>query len=680
MEQKMQTILIVDDSKLNRTVLAQMLGDEYRILEAEDGGQAIALLQKYSAEVSLILLDLIMPKVDGFEVLTFMSQRHWIDYIPVVMISAESVPSFVERAYDLGATDYISRPFNAGTVRRRVLNTLMLYAKQRRLTAMVADQVYEKEKTSSLMVEILSNIVEFRNGESGLHVLHIRVLTELLLKRVLQVTDRYHIALSSVSLISKASALHDIGKIAIPTSILNKPGPLTPLEYEVMKSHTIEGAAILERLPLRQHEPLVRVAYEICRWHHERYDGSGYPDGLAGDSIPISAQIVALADVYDALTSQRAYKPPLAHEKAIEMILSGQCGAFDPLLLQCLADVAPELPLTLQAQLSQRGDIDLLNVTENLGPYSDPVAERRTADLLEHELLKYQFFASMTREIQFELSVVPHLLILSEWGARRLELDEIITSPTTSEALFQVISREDVRILSDMVYATTTDAPIVEYRCPVRIGGQFKPARLILRSMWSTGDPPAYTGAIGKLMEDCGEPDRDTALAELSTQDMLTGLLSRAQAEKHIDALLADPEHLSYALALLDLDHLETVNEHNGHLFGDNMLKLVADRLRRSIRGSDLAARVEGDEFLLFMAYTGDPRPQVERVFSSLPGAQDRLHISASMGVALCPAGQRGDLPLLLQCAQQAMGRVKAAGGGGYRFFGLPEPPAPGQM
>lgn len=264
-----EKILIADDSAMNRAILTEMLGDGYEILEAENGRQAVAILQS-ATDIDLLLLDIMMPEMDGFEVLAMMNKYHWIDEVPVIMISAENASSYVERAYDLGATDYISRPFDMAVVRRRVINTLMLYAKQKRLVRLVAEQVYEKEKSNSTMINILSHIVEFRNGESGMHVLHIQTATDILLHTLVQKTDKYHLTAADISLISTASALHDIGKINIPESILNKPGRLTKEEFEVMKTHTTIGSEILEKLPFQQESDLVKTAYAICRWHHER--------------------------------------------------------------------------------------------------------------------------------------------------------------------------------------------------------------------------------------------------------------------------------------------------------------------------------------------------------------------------------------------------------------------------
>ena len=338
-----QQILIVDDSQINCEILAEILKDEYRILEAANGEECIDLLKQYGTGIALLLLDINMPVMDGFEVLALMNRKHWIEDIPVIMISSEDSASYVRRAYEMGASDYISRPFDVQVVHQRVSNTIKLYAKQRRLISLVTDQIREKEKNNQMMISILSQIVEFRNSESGSHVLHINIITGMLLERLMQKTDQYHLQWSDQFLITTASALHDIGKIGIDEKILNKPGKLTKEEFEIMKTHTLIGASMLKSIEMYQNEKLLQVAYQICRWHHERYDGKGYPDGLKGEEIPISAQVVAIADVYDALVGKRVYKKAFSHETAIHMILNGECGAFNPLLLECLTDIQNRL-------------------------------------------------------------------------------------------------------------------------------------------------------------------------------------------------------------------------------------------------------------------------------------------------------------------------------------------------
>ena len=340
---KQQQILIVDDSEMNRQILVEMLKSDFRILEAADGEECISILEQYGTGISLIMLDIVMPGLDGFGVLAYMNRKHWIDDIPVIMISSEESGSYIQRAYEMGVSDYISRPFDAKVVYQRVYNTIKLYMKQRRLINLVSDQVYEKEKNNRIMVSILSQIVEFRNGESGLHVVNINSVSALILEQLVLKTDMYKLSWARQYMIATASALHDIGKIGIDEKILNKPGRLTPEEYEIMKTHSVIGYDMLNSVELYQDEELVKVAKEICRWHHERYDGRGYPDGLKGEEIPISAQVVSLADVYDALVSERVYKKAFSHEQAMNMILNGECGAFNPILLECLKDIQDEL-------------------------------------------------------------------------------------------------------------------------------------------------------------------------------------------------------------------------------------------------------------------------------------------------------------------------------------------------
>ena len=341
--QEKTQILLVDDSNMNRMLLREILGDGYHILEAENGQECLETLRAEAGNIALVLLDINMPGMDGFEVLKAMNANHTIEDTPVIMISSEDSDAAIRRSYELGASDYVNRPFDARIVYRRVTNTIKLYAKQRRLVQMVSDQIRARENNTDTLVGVLSHIVEFRNGESGAHVRHIRIITEMLLHRLLEISSRYAITAEQQDMIPLASALHDIGKIGIDEKILNKPGKLTPEEFKVIQTHSMLGAKMLHDLDNFSEQPLLQTAYEIARWHHERWDGRGYPDGLKGDEIPISAQLVSLADVYDALTSERCYKKAFSHEKAVQMILNGECGAFNPLLLQCLTDIQDDL-------------------------------------------------------------------------------------------------------------------------------------------------------------------------------------------------------------------------------------------------------------------------------------------------------------------------------------------------
>jgi len=495
------TILVADDSEMNRSILRSMLEESYDILEAEDGIQAIALLQQREQEISLVLLDIVMPKVDGFGVLAAMNQYNWIDSVPVIMISAESTHSFIERAYDMGVTDYISRPFDMMVVRRRVINTLMLYAKQRRLQGMVNDQIYRKEKTNSLMISILSHIVESRNEESGLHVMHIQTMTEIFLKCLARKTDKYNLDRETIKLIGNASTLHDVGKIRIPSRIINKPGKFTEEEFAVMKQHTVYGADMLKGVPF-QDEPLVRYAYEICRWHHERYSGRGYPDGLVGEEIPISAQVVALADVYDALTSVRVYKPAHSHEKAMAMILNGECGAFQPLLLDCLVESSDVIQREMAVDTVTRGDQRVMeNTAAELVQYEDLSASDRTLQVLERERTVHRFFISLSRQILFEYTTTPSMLTLSPQGVRRLGLEETTVDPYHNRRVRELADLDQLADMARRLQNTTPEEPVVELDCQIRLDGRVRPVHIIGRAMWSAEEPPQYTGAVGRVEE-----------------------------------------------------------------------------------------------------------------------------------------------------------------------------------
>lgn len=343
-----QSVLIVDDSELNRKMLGQMLGSRFDIAEAASGEACLQLLEQNATGISIVLLDIHMPGIDGFTVLEEMNQKNLLEQIPVIMISSEDTVDAVRRAFDLGASDYISRPFDAKVVYQRIINTIQLYAKQRRLSAMAADLAFEKERASRMMIGILSQVVEKRNGESRDHVQRVAQLTSMLLAGLAQKTDRYPLTREMRRTIATAAALHDIGKMEIREDLLHKEGPLTEAERRTLQSHTLLGAQMLEEQPECRDDAFARTAYNICRWHHERYDGGGYPDGLQGEQIPIEAQVVGLADVYERLVSRPVDGHARTHSEVVQMICTGVCGAFNPLLLDCLQDMEAEIARAMQ--------------------------------------------------------------------------------------------------------------------------------------------------------------------------------------------------------------------------------------------------------------------------------------------------------------------------------------------
>lgn len=518
-----QKILIVDDSEMNRAILTGILDDGYDFLEAENGLQALDVLRAHR-DISLVLLDIVMPELDGFGVLSVMGEQHWIDQTPVIMISAESDSMLVERAYQLGATDYISRPFDKSVVRRRVINTLMLYGKQKHLMRMITEQVYRREKSNRLMTGILSHIVEFRNAESGPHVQHIQTVSELLLRQLARKTDRYALTEDDIALISTASALHDIGKISIPDSILNKPGKLTAEEFEVVKTHAAVGASILQNLPMTQDEPLIQVAYQICRWHHERYDGHGYPDGLVGDQIPITAQVVSLADVYDALTGERCYKKAYPHETAVRMIQNGECGVFNPLLIECLLDIQDQLQREIGTPPEARNfSLAAQRISDHMVREDDLPFENNLQYRLAYEREKRTFFAPFAGGLQFDYNIRQDKASVSDYTA-----DPVCENRTfTADALLRLyaVSPEDSSRLRDAAKQTTPESPDASISATVTVRGEKTLCRIAIRTLWSRESIRRMIGVVGYVVP-IGT-DHSAAPALSLRMNNITGLQAR---------------------------------------------------------------------------------------------------------------------------------------------------------
>ena len=532
-----QKILIVDDSEINRAMLKEILGEGYEYLEAENGLRAIEILRRRT-DIALVLLDLIMPEMDGFDVLRVMQCYAWQEEIPVIVISAAEDTRSVERAYDMGVADYIRRPFERVMVLRRVKNALMLYAKQKRLTRLVTDQVYEKEHNGVLMISILSHVVEFRNSESGQHVLHIRTLTDLLLHQLVQKTDRYQLDESDISLISTASALHDIGKIMIPEEILNKPGRLTEEEYATIKTHTTEGSRILKGLAIGQDEPLVKVAHAICRWHHERWDGGGYPDRLKGDEIPIAAQVVALADVYDALTSERCYKQSYSHEKAVDMILHGECGSFNPLLMECLKESSELLRTELQRSEYDRGfRHETRRLSEEILHREALPREDRAQRLLDLERERTAFYAEQRGGIQFDYDILSgSVTVVNRYEdpvnrTQKLDFDKGMG--------LTFLSGKDRRKLLDAIADATPEEPDAAFSVLVAVDQEYRLHRLVMHTMWSRAGVRHCVSVVGQITDD-----------HARLQELMLGDVNSDQPEALLERLkgifdivrLVDPE------------------------------------------------------------------------------------------------------------------------------------------
>lgn len=657
-----QKILIVDDSEMNRSILTDMLGEEFDIIEAADGVEAIEQLEKYDVEISLVLLDIVMPRLDGFGVLAKMNEKNLIQDIPVIIISSENASSFVERAYELGATDYIQRPFDTHVVRRRSLNTIMLYGKQKLLKGLIEEQIYKREKEQTLMIDILSHIVEFRNGESGQHVVNIRLITDLMLKTLVGITDKYNLTSSDIDIITLASSLHDIGKIAIDEKILNKPGRFTDEEFAIMKTHTSKGAEMLEKLPNVKTEPLVQKAYEIARWHHERYDGRGYPDGLKGEEIPVSAQIVALADVYDALTSERCYKKAFTHEQAISMISNGECGTFNPLLIDVLNKVADTLKEKVHNLDVEKETSEFSKFSQEIFSTKELSASRRTLDLLDRERQKYQFITSLSKEFLFEIHANPVAVRFFDETVHHLGVKQYIPNPLEDKELNQCMSEKSLKELVSLINKATKEEPIINYETDVVMDGSTHRCKIKIMKQYSLEDEEyVYSGAVGKLEDITSDYRQRAELERAATHDPLTNLLNKAHSRKLIEYYLKNHPKVNYALAFIDLDNFKKINDTYGHQKGDQVILAVTDAMRQNCPAGGLCARVGGDEFIAFWKDVGKTVANAKKMFDAINASFTDGIGSVSMGVAQTSVAGR-DYETLYKSADIAAYSIKHNG------------------
>lgn len=635
-------ILVVDDVELNRAFLVDILEDEYRILEAANGEEALNIMEKSCNDISIILLDAMMPVMDGFEFLEHMNKRGWIEHVPVVMISAENSTNFVVKGYEAGVVDYISRPFDSNIIKRRVRNTIVLYAKQKKLEQLVYEQVEDNQRSTALLIDILSTVAEFRNEESQAHVHSVRIITEILLKALSEKDKSYGLGPRKIAEISNAAAMHDVGKIAIPEEVLNKPGRLTDEEYNIMKEHSVHGARMFENLPAGSGTRMLSYAHDICRWHHERWDGKGYPDGLKGNEIPISAQIVSLADVYDALTSERVYKPAFSHEQALKMINNGECGQFNPQLLICLNEQAGMLQEQIHKYVNQEEALfDISEVSNDVIENGTDISSKRSIELLEQERTKYQFLAALSDEIIIEYTRDTDTIILSDKAYEELGMDLAIKDVAKEKGKSVTpFSEEDFSRLVTNIYDATPENPLVQGEYLLTMpNGEKQWYKCTLRVMW-LHDKEHFTGCIGKLINIHEAKLERLQLQELAQRDALTGVLNRTTMEQEINRRLEyGPRHIA-AFLVVDVNRFGEVNETHGHLFGDELLQHLASKLKQSIRKSDLVARSGGDEFVVYLdgLQCGDEvKLQAERVARLLSGKYRGCTFATSVGYAVAP-------------------------------------------
>lgn len=656
---KRPTVLIVDDSEINREILCEILQDKYDLIQATNGLEAIEQLNKRIDQIDLLLLDNFMPLMSGLEVLQIMQDRQWNKRVPTIMISAATEPEFIETAYEYGVFDFISRPFNFSVVQHRVENTILVFGKQKQLESLVEHEVQEKGRQSDMLINVLAHTVEFRNGESGQHILNVRQITQTLLKRWIEIDPKVHFTKQQIKKIALASSLHDIGKISIDDGILNKPGKLSSEEWEIMKQHTVAGEELLQSIPKYQNDELIRYAREIARSHHERYDGKGYPDGLKGDEIPITAQVVAMADVYDALTAQRAYKEAFSHEKAIQMIINGESGTFNPMLLKCLQDK--------EASLKRIKEAYSFETESDMEEYSPVDLEIEPDEYLSLDQAKTEFFTTHSPEVRYYISLHPPILTFSHLPANRFDLPEVILEPSRSDVLKKYVDQKTLHYIMTKLGQLTKEAPDFELELQFGLKEDRRWWYQKMRALFNKeGEKVGYVGIQFDIDD---EMKRRQYLEDTASHDPLTGLLYKQYAKERIEKQWLKNQANHFALAVLDLDHFKEANDNYGHEFGDLVLKELASRLLANTRSEDIVARIGGDEFMIIFKYNAHIETIVRRVFDSVQKESfSKFPIRLSMGVASTQNLPK-DFTVLFEKADEMLYKAKRNGRNGLYIY-----------
>ncbi len=575
--EKKYKLLIVDDSRFGRLVMTSMLEKDYLVEEACDGKQAMLILQERAEEFSLVLLDIVMPNMDGFEFLKVMKECGWLDFLPVIMISSEYTPENIEMSYRLGASDLIRRPYDERIVCHRIANTIAFSNKQRQLSNALVDEIIKEYENSEAMVSVLSHIVETRNGESGAHVRNIRYISGMLLEKLVNTTDQYPLSKEELLQIVTASSLHDIGKMSVPEEILNKPGRLTDEEFQIIKKHAMAGADMVEPLLHKENvNPLIKITYEICRWHHERYDGNGYPDGLKGDEIPIAAQVVSVADVYDALTSERCYKPAYSPEQAIQMIREGQCGAFNPLLLEGLSEILDRLK---DASFVSKEGIGSSTVSNQM-LVADVLAHshenglffsNRIIQTLKRERLQSKFFFNGPCA-SFYYTAFPPILHLNKASRELFGIGEPMIEYDKKFDSYGEYDRRMVEHLRSKLAEATNEHPLVKDELLLSLRGE-APRRYqcVMQTIWDSADTRQYTEVVGRLIPMDGEDNKGSTADEMEDFYVAGNTMTGKGAWNLINALkfmvynvrLVDP----FEQRVVEVDRSGTLSKSDRHCY-----------------------------------------------------------------------------------------------------------------
>lgn len=678
-----EKILVVDDAEINRAILDELFYREYDILEAENGLEAIKQVESVNGELAALLLDIVMPEMDGFGVLKYLSEKQLTQQIPVFLITAETSSEIAMQGYEGGVVDVITKPIvSPALVRKRVNNAIELFRSRRNLSALVEkhvktikEQSEQLKRTNVSIIDMLSSVIEFRSGESGQHVRRIRHATQILLTRMQKTVPQYQITDEEIEFISNAAAMHDIGKISVPDYILNKPGRLTKEEFEQMKKHTIYGCGILEMISFFKGEAIFRYSYDICRHHHERWDGKGYPDGLQGDEISIGAQVVSIADVYDALVSERVYKKAFPREKAKEMIVNGECGCFNPLLVEEFLKIEPELYETMYKENEAIDEKDeRIEWMRKAPEENESKLTERTIQLLEMERKKYQILSEMSGELLFDFRRQTDVVDLNErfvnvFGGNL----QIVHAADFFQHCDWMAAKDKKRLLSDLSKMTRENSRYEGEFLLKNRHGELEWFNLIFHGLWGASEDEC-AGYIGKMTSIHDLKEEAIQWQKRAMHDYLTGLFNRQAMEAKVHELLTLPDPESFTLFFIDVDNFKLVNDTKGHLMGDLLLKDISAQLQRMLRSTDMVARLGGDEFAILLQGMEDEeiiKRKAQDICNYFVGEKLKKYgdnISCSIGISRYP--QNGeDYKLLLDKADKALYMAKNHGKSQYIFY-----------
>ncbi|MBQ8334418.1 MAG: diguanylate cyclase [Clostridia bacterium] len=626
------TIILADPSDRKRTELRRILGEPFQIREAGDISQCRRLLDQNPDTLAAVILGCSMLSCSTDGGIAFSEYPQIFSDVPVFALIDDCTQE--DAAVLWGADHAVRYPFRPGLTGKTVLNTISLYNHKWSLEKIVEEQKNALHNSKDILVDTLSTIIECRSVESGQHVLRIRSFTAVLLREVSRCCPEYSLDNETISKISDAADMHDICKISIPDAILNKPGRLTDEEFAVMKTHAAAGSEIIERMAGMGNEEYLRYAYNICLYHHERWDGGGYPMGLSGENIPICAQVVGIADAYDALTTKRAYKEACSCEHAVNMILSGECGAFSPKLLECFRHVSEDFA-SLAKQYADGGAVVSERIREPLAPPGRTAANSMQGIMNKYEIL-LQHIGALVIEFDLDNNTIHNIFDPDQsYGYLRNAQD-----PTHAmEMLAENAVHPDDRVMLtelfssylEMFLASGLKKSVRRYRMKER-DGIYRTCNVFCYRLEEEGR--RVLGVWEKAPEELSDVSRDS----------LTRLFNKETAQRLTEEHLAEDNDRLSALAIIDLDNFKNVNDRYGHLFGDEVLALIAQKLSSLFRSTDVVARIGGDEFLVFMPNIPKVDPVLSRcrtLIDSIPemfeGQLRDSGLSCSVGIALTP-------------------------------------------